>query len=59
MVDKTKYVKRFKDLYKKKSGVSISDEMALEYFEKLIALVETVTGHVSINKLITQKDGHR
>jgi hypothetical protein len=42
MVDKTKYVNRFKDLYRQKNDVELSDSLALEYFEKLVTLVDAV-----------------
>ncbi len=42
MVDKQKYLKRFKDLHEAKTGEVLSDDAALEYFEQLIALVEVV-----------------
>lgn len=48
MVDKAKYIERFKEIYKNKNGKVLDDVKALEYFEKLIALVEAV--HVPISK---------
>ncbi len=42
MVDKEKYLKRFKELYIKKNGSEISDAEVLEHFEKLATLVEAI-----------------
>jgi hypothetical protein len=39
MVDKEKYISKFKKLYKEKNGSEISDTDALECFEKLITLI--------------------
>jgi len=47
-VDKEKYIKRFKTLYKRKTGKNISDGVALARFEKLTALVKAV--YVPIKK---------
>lgn len=55
MADKTKYIKRFKEIYEKKNGVSLSDDKAFEYFENLVCLVEAVTGHTDIKKIILPK----
>jgi hypothetical protein len=40
MVDKTKYLKKLKELHKQKTGVDLSDSEVLELFEKMVALVE-------------------
>ena len=42
MVDKEKYIKKFKELYAQKNGLIISDQIALGYFENLINLVEII-----------------
>jgi len=42
MDDKEKYIKRFKQLYEGKNNTVISEELALEYFEKLLVLVNAV-----------------
>lgn len=42
MVNKDKYVQRFKELYERKTGKKISDLEALEYFEKLVVLTQTI-----------------
>lgn len=41
-LQKLKYVERYKEIYKRKTGKEISDLEALEGFEKLTALVEAV-----------------
>ena len=46
MVDKVKYLERFKKLYEQKNHTTLSDELALEYFEKLVCLVGAVTSHI-------------
>lgn len=55
MVEKEKYIKRFKVLYEIKNGTTISDEMALEYFQKLICLVGAVTSHIRASEVILPK----
>jgi len=57
MVEKGKYIKRFKDLYELKNKTILSNELALQYFENLIVLVETITGHTKIKKLKITKNG--
>jgi hypothetical protein len=42
MEDKLLYIKKFKEMYQLKTGLVISDELANEYFEKLILLVEKI-----------------
>jgi hypothetical protein len=42
MSNKEKYIKKFKEIYQRKNGVVISDEIALKYFESLISLVKIV-----------------
>lgn len=42
MVEKSKYIKRFQEIYYQKNRKEISDELALLYFEKLISLVGSV-----------------
>ncbi len=55
MVDKTKYIERFKKLYELKNGAQISDALAIEYFEKLVCLVFAVTSHVNAREIILPK----
>jgi hypothetical protein len=42
MVDKQKYIQKFKELYELKNKKVISDDEALHYFENLITLVGAV-----------------
>ena len=42
MVDKQLYIQRFKELNKAKTGKDLSDEEALDLFEKLVVLVDTI-----------------
>ena len=42
MVAKEKYITKFKELYMQKNGKEISDDFAMEYFEKLIMLVRAI-----------------
>lgn len=42
MVDKLKYIEKFKTLYRKKTGKDLSDEEAADFFEKLVVLVNAV-----------------
>lgn len=42
MVDKEKYIIKFKELYRQKNNQEISDDFAMEYFEGLITLVRAV-----------------
>lgn len=42
MVDKEKYIIKFKELYRQKNDQEISDNFAMEYFERLITLVRAV-----------------
>ena len=44
MIDKSKYVQRFKEIYQKKTGEVISDEESLHYFQQLITLVDATHG---------------
>ncbi len=55
MVEKEKYIKRFKALYEIKNRTTISDEMALEYFEKLVCLVGSITSHLKADEVILPK----
>ncbi len=57
MVDKTKYIQKFKDLYEAKTGIEISDSEALMGFEQLVCLVEAVIGDAQINRLIVPNHG--
>jgi hypothetical protein len=42
MLDKENHIKRYKELYKKKEGIDLTDQEALEHFEKLIRIVNVV-----------------
>lgn len=42
MVDKGKYISRYKALHKRDYNEDISDALALEYFENLVSLVRAV-----------------
>lgn len=42
MVDKRKYLYQLMALYEEKTGEVLSEEYALEYFEKLTALVAAI-----------------
>jgi len=55
LVDKSKYIERLKKLYKAKNKTTLSEESALEYFEKLICLVETITSHIKAIDVIIPK----
>jgi len=59
MVDKELYLQRFRELYRKKNGKDISDDLAMECFEKLISLVGAITSHTSPRKIIIHKHGKR
>jgi len=43
MENKQRYIEEFKQIYFRKTGEKLSETLALEYFEKLVALVETLT----------------
>ena len=54
MVDlkiKTKYLKRFQEIYEDKTKSILSDADALHYFESLICLVEAVLDGSDIKKI--------
>lgn len=59
MPGKTEYIERFKKLYELKNGTKLSDDLALEYFENLAALTETITGHISLKKIIISENHGR
>jgi hypothetical protein len=59
MAEKETYVQQFKELYRQKNGKEISDDLALEYFENLVALTETITGHLSLKKIIISENHGR
>jgi hypothetical protein len=52
LVNKTEHLLKFKKLYEQKNQTTISDELALEYFENLILLVSRVTEGADLSKLI-------
>ena len=56
MVEKLQYLTKFKEIYERKYGVIISDDVALEYFENLVCLVGAITSHIDINKIILPKN---
>ena len=49
LVDKQKYVEKFKSLYCRKTGKDLSDEEASDLFEKLVVLVAAVYKPISKN----------
>lgn len=55
MVDKEKYIKKFKEIFEAKNKTVISDAQALEYLEQLVCLVGAVTGDININKITLPK----
>lgn len=59
MIDKKKYIEKLKVLHQKKTGVWLSDDVALEYFEKLVALVGTITSHITPKMVITHDRGNK
>jgi hypothetical protein len=48
-VARKEYVKRLKEIYKRKNGEELSDEQALQIFEQLISLVRAVYQPMSVN----------
>ena len=42
MVDKTAYIQKFKHLYLEIYKVSLSEELAVEYFEQLLTLITAI-----------------
>jgi hypothetical protein len=48
VLDKTKYIKKYKELHKQKTGREISDQEALNMFEQLTNLVVVI--YKPINK---------
>jgi hypothetical protein len=48
VLDKTKYIKKYKELHKQKTGHEISDQEALNMFEQLTNLVVVI--YKPINK---------
>jgi len=56
LVDKTKYIQRVRKLYELKNKTTLSDELALEYFEKLVCLVSTITSHLNPKEVIIPKN---
>lgn len=57
MVDKAAYVEHFKQIHFEKVGVLLSDEEALESFESLISLVETITAHIDLGEIRFEHHG--
>lgn len=57
MFEKTAYLEKFKELHHSKTGVRLSDDAALNYFERLVSLVDAITGHVDLHKIIIKKHG--
>lgn|GEM_PF-2159032 len=54
---RAEYIKQFKELYRQKTGTVICDTEAVEYFEKLVALVGTIYRPIpkTDNKQLTEK----
>ena len=44
------YVKRLKEIYKRKNGEELSDERALQIFEQLVSLVKVVYQPMTVKK---------
>jgi hypothetical protein len=42
VIGKQEYINRFKSLYRKKTGKDLSDDEAVDLFEKLVVLVDAV-----------------
>lgn len=57
MVGKEKYLEEFKQLHFRKTGVHLSDEVVLDHFESLVALVEAITSHLPPKKVIIKNYG--
>lgn len=55
MADKSKYVKRFKEIYEKKTHKVLDDVVALHYFENLIGLVGAICDGKEIKKIKLKK----
>jgi hypothetical protein len=50
-VARKEYVKRLKEIYKRKNGEELSDGRALQMFEQLVALVKAVYQPISDQKI--------
>ena len=59
MVDKVKYLTKFKEIYERKYKIILSDDDTLEYFENLVCLVGAITSHIDISKIIIPKNHER
>lgn len=59
MVDKTTYIEKLKEMYRQKTGVELSDALALEYFERLVSLISLVTEHIPADEVILPSHGSR
>jgi len=42
MIDNSKYIHQFKKLYEERNGERISEELAVQYFEKLLSLLKVI-----------------
>lgn len=56
MIDKDKYIQKYKEIHYKKTGQNLSDIEASAQFEKLILLVSTVYQPI-INNVYYEKYG--
>ncbi|MDB5244526.1 MAG: hypothetical protein JWN18_396 [Parcubacteria group bacterium] len=54
MVDKQLYLQRYKQMHRLKTGEDLSDDLALEYFEHLIALVHSIYEGIHISRIKTR-----
>jgi len=49
VVNKQEYIEKFKELYKTKNGLEISDTDALAHFEHLVSLVSAIYKPISLS----------
>jgi hypothetical protein len=56
MVEKEKYIQKFKELHKLKTGNDLTDQEALSHFENLIALTQA-TYQLIPNTAVNQQYG--
>jgi hypothetical protein len=48
-MEKVEYIKRIKELYRRKSGGELSDEESLEILTKLVQLVRSIYAPIKTN----------
>ena len=59
MTEKTKYIKRFQNIFQKESGQEIPDDLALEYLELMSSLIEEVLEGEDANQLLKMFKNNR